>query len=69
MKAADPSLRVIPTRWVETNKAEIGQPDVFKSRLVVRGDLGGFEPNENGLTYLQSDADFFDLGIECLQGH
>ena len=39
MKAADPSLRVIPTRWVETNKAEIGQPDVFKSRLVVRGDL------------------------------
>ena len=39
MKAADPSLRVIPTRWVETNKAEIGQPDIYKSRLVVRGDL------------------------------
>ena len=39
MKAADPSLKIIPTRWVDTDKAEIGQPSRLKSRFVVRGDL------------------------------
>ena len=39
MKMDDPSLRVIPTRWVDVNKAEEGEADQFKSRLVVRGDL------------------------------
>ena len=39
MKQKDPSLRVIPTRWVDTNKAEEGQPLKAKSRFVVRGDL------------------------------
>ena len=39
MKFEDPSLRIIPTRWVDVNKAEEGEADQFKSRLVVRGDL------------------------------
>ena len=39
MKMDDPSLRVIPTRWVDVNKAEEGEADQFKSRLVARGDL------------------------------
>ena len=39
MKHQDPKIRVIPTRWVDVNKAEIGQEDKLKSRLVVRGDL------------------------------
>ncbi len=39
MKMDDPSLRIIPTRWVDVNKAEEGEADQFKSRLVVRGDL------------------------------
>ena len=34
-----PGLRVIPTRWVDVNKAEPNEPDQLKSRLVVRGDL------------------------------
>ena len=33
------NIRVIPTRWVHTNKAEPNQPMKLKSRLVVRGDL------------------------------
>ena len=39
MQAKQPSLRVIPTRWVEVDKSEVGQKDQLKSRLVVRGDL------------------------------
>ena len=39
MKEKDPKIRVIPTRWVDVNKAEVGQDDKLKSRLVVRGDL------------------------------
>ena len=39
MKMDDPSLRVIPTRWVDVNKPEEGEADQFKSRLVARGDL------------------------------
>ena len=38
MKYQDPKIRVIPTRWVDVNKAEVGQEDKLKSRLVVRGD-------------------------------
>ena len=34
-----PSLQVVPTRWVDVNKAEVNEPDILKSRLVVRGDL------------------------------
>jgi hypothetical protein len=39
MKKEHPKLKVIPTRWVETNKSEIGEEPVMKSRIVVRGDL------------------------------
>lgn len=39
LQKKDPSVRVIPTRWVEVNKAEVGEEAVLKSRLVVRGDL------------------------------
>ena len=35
----NPDVKVIPTRWVHTNKAEPTQPIWLKSRLVVRGDL------------------------------
>jgi hypothetical protein len=39
MKKEHPELKVIPTRWVEVDKAEVGQEPVMKSRIVVRGDL------------------------------
>eukprot|EP00913_Durusdinium_trenchii_P018068 g16978.t1 len=39
MKKENPNLRVIPTRWVDTDKSEIGEEERLKSRLVVRGDL------------------------------
>ena len=39
MQKKGPKLNAVPTRWVETNKAEIGEPAVMKSRIVVRGDL------------------------------
>eukprot|EP00439_Symbiodinium_sp_Y106_P068391 s2336_g11.t1 len=39
LKAQDPALKIIPTRWVDVDKAEAGQPERLKSRFVVRGDL------------------------------
>ena len=39
LRALDPKLKVIPTRWVEVNKAEEGQEEIMKSRIVARGDL------------------------------
>ena len=35
----NPNIKIIPMRWVDTNKAEINEPEWLKSRLVVRGDL------------------------------
>lgn len=37
--AEHPELQVLPTRWVDTDKSEVGQESKFKSRLVVRGDM------------------------------
>ena len=34
-----PEMEILPTRWVDTNKAEVGQEPIHKSRLVARGDL------------------------------
>ena len=39
MKSENAKVRVIPTRWVDTDKAEVGEEPRLKSRLVVRGDL------------------------------
>ncbi|CAE7591026.1 RE1 [Symbiodinium sp. CCMP2592] len=39
LKDQDPTLRIIPTRWVDVDKSEVGQPEKLKSRFVVRGDL------------------------------
>ena len=39
MMANNPNLKIIPTRWVDVDKSEIGEPEKLKSRLVVRGDL------------------------------
>ena len=39
LRQENPNLKIIPTRWVHTNKAEPNQPMKLKSRLVVRGDL------------------------------
>ena len=39
LRKDQPWLRVIPTRWVDVDKAEVGQTMRLKSRLVVRGDL------------------------------
>ena len=39
LKKQNESLRVIPTRWVDVNKAEPHEEPVYKGRLVVRGDL------------------------------
>ena len=36
---AHPEAEVLPTRWADTNKAEVGEEEKLKSRLVVRGDL------------------------------
>ena len=36
---AHPEAEVLPTRWVDTNKAKVGEKEKLKSRLVVRGDL------------------------------
>ena len=38
-KENHPDAEILPSRWVDTNKAEEGEEDKFKSRLVVRGDL------------------------------
>ena len=37
--AQNPTMEVLPTRWVDTDKAEVGQEEELKSRLVARGDL------------------------------
>ena len=34
MKETDSTLKIIPTRWVEVDKAEPGEERVLKSRLV-----------------------------------
>ena len=34
-----PEVEVIPTRWVDTDKSEVGEASKLKSRLVARGDL------------------------------
>lgn len=39
MKRDDPSIKVIPTRWVDVDKSEPEDEPVLKFRLVVRGDL------------------------------
>ena len=39
MKAANPDLRVIPTRWVDIDKSDDPSQMKLKSRFVVRGDL------------------------------
>ena len=39
MQKEHPNLKVIPTRWVETDKAEVGEEPIMKSKIVVRGDL------------------------------
>lgn len=35
----NPQMEVLPTRWVDTDKAEVNEKPVYKSRLVARGDL------------------------------
>lgn len=37
LRKEHPNLKVIPTRWVETDK--VGEEPILKSRIVVRGDL------------------------------
>ena len=37
--AKNPGTQVVPTRWVDINKARQGEPEQLKSRLVVQGDL------------------------------
>ena len=38
-KEKHPGAQVVPTRWVDINKAQQGEQEQIKSRLVVRGDL------------------------------
>lgn len=45
----DATAKVIPTRWVDVDKSEPGDPPTLKSRLVVRGDLE--DPN-----FMRTDA-------------
>lgn len=35
----NPEVEVLPTRWHEIDKAEVGEDEKLKSRLIVRGDL------------------------------
>ena len=39
MRAANPDLRIIPTRWVDIDKSDDPTQMKLKSRFVVRGDL------------------------------
>ena len=32
-------VKIVPTRWVDSDKSEVGEEEQLKSRLVVRGDL------------------------------
>ena len=36
---ANPEIKPVPTRWVDTNKAQPWEPKKYKARIVVRGDL------------------------------
>ena len=38
-KRAHPGVQVLPMRWVDINKAEVGEPEKMKSRIVVLGHL------------------------------
>ena len=48
MQAKQPSLRVMPTRWVEVDKSEVGQKEQLKSRFVLRGNLNDFDVSKSG---------------------
>ena len=37
--AENPQSEIVPTRWVETDKAQPWEPPRYKARIVVRGDL------------------------------
>ncbi len=37
--AQNPEMEILPTRWLEVNKAEVGETPKLKSRIIVRGDL------------------------------
>ena len=36
---ANPGIEILPMRWLDIDKAEIGEEEALKSRIVVRGDL------------------------------
>lgn len=40
----NPNMEILPTRWLEVDKAEVGEEPKLKSRIIVRGDL---ERNNN----------------------
>ena len=35
----NPDMEILPTRWLEVNKAQVGETHKLKSRIIVRGDL------------------------------
>ncbi len=37
--ANNPDMEILPTRWLEVNKGEVGENLKLKSRIIVRGDL------------------------------
>ena len=52
----NPETEIIPTRWVDTDKAEAHEESVYKSRLVARGDL---EKNNNLRTDSPTSSQLF----------
>ncbi len=52
----NPETEIIPTRWVDTDKAEAHEESVFKSRLVARGDM---EKNNNLRTDSPTSSQLF----------
>ena len=62
-----PEAEVIPTRWVDTDKAEPDQPSEYKSRLVARGDLEKNNQLRTGFTDYISAFSQPDCLLQCKQ--
>ena len=52
----NPEMEILPTRWVDTDKAEVNEDPIYKSRLVARGDL---ERNNNLRTDSPTSSQLF----------
>lgn len=60
----NPRVKIVPTRWVDSDKSEVGEDEQLKLRLVVRGDLE-YHPNK-----LRTDSPTcFQLIVNMILAH